>query len=233
LTATRALKWICVFYLFWTKLLAQTVVPITSEPDHHLVLSNDYVRVFQVEVPPKSETFYHQHDYDYLYVAIGDADVTSTRIHEAPVSVELKDGDVELAKGPFAHKAANDSDQPFRNVTIELLHGTGKVICTGRQQGCGLYVCVNTCIAPVIVTERFRADDWIAKKGSGTAPQEGQSLVVALSQLKLSRSSQSGTDQISLKAGDVVWNGDPGTKLQTASNAARFILISFSPAKTQ
>jgi hypothetical protein len=35
---------------------AQTVVPITSEPDHHLAFSNDYVRVFKVEVPPKAET---------------------------------------------------------------------------------------------------------------------------------------------------------------------------------
>jgi hypothetical protein len=118
---------------------AQTVVPITSEPNHHLVISNDYVRVFKVEVPPKTETLYHQHDYDYLYVAIGDADVTSTRLHEKPVSVKLKDGEVEFSKAPFAHKATNNSNQPFRNVTIEILGGIGTPICgiAGREKCCG------------------------------------------------------------------------------------------------
>ena len=114
------------FYVFIvTSTVAQTVVPITSEPSHHLVISNQYVRVFEVEVPPKAETLYHQHDYDYLYVAIGDADVSSVRLNEKPVEVKLKDGDVELAKGPFAHKALNNEDRPFRNVTIELLGGVG------------------------------------------------------------------------------------------------------------
>ena len=119
--------------------LAQTVVPITSEPDHHLVISNDYVRAFRVEVPAKAETLYHQHDYDYLYVAVGDADVTSIRLKEKPVSVHLNDGEVGFSKGPFAHKAMNNSDRPFWNVTIEILGGIGTPICgiAGGKKSCG------------------------------------------------------------------------------------------------
>lgn len=118
---------------------AQDVVPITSEPSHHLAISNSYVRVFKVEVPPHAETLYHQHNYDYLYVTIGDSDVTSTRIREKPVAIKLKDGQVELAKGPFAHKATNNGDKAFRNVTIELLKGVGNPICglAGGDQSCG------------------------------------------------------------------------------------------------
>ena len=131
---------------------AQDVVPITKERNHQLAISNDYVRVFKVEVPPKTETLYHQHDYDYLYVVIGDADVTSTHLHEQPVSAKMKDGEVGFAKGGFAHKALNNADEPFDNVTVELLKGAGKVICgtketrpcAGKNKGSGTALLLDT-----------------------------------------------------------------------------------------
>src|SRR5438128_8042062 len=81
------------------------VVPITQEEHHHLVLENDYVRVFHVEVAPHSETKYHQHDMDYVFVTLGASVVESTRVGEKPVKLELKDGDTRFTKGGFAHKA--------------------------------------------------------------------------------------------------------------------------------
>ena len=97
-----------------------SVVPISKEGHHHLVLDNDYVRVYSVEVAPHSETLYHQHDLDYIFVTLGDSDVDSVRVGEAPVHLLLKDGEVRFTKGGFAHKAVNNSDKPFKNVTIEL-----------------------------------------------------------------------------------------------------------------
>src|SRR5947209_1252293 len=97
---------------------APAVVPITKEPSHHLVLENEYVRVFKVEVPPHAETKYHQHDADYVFVTIGDSDVDSVRVGEKPVRLQLKDGDTRFTKGAFAHKAVNNSDKPFVNVTV-------------------------------------------------------------------------------------------------------------------
>src|SRR5579871_2116879 len=76
----------------------QEVVPITKERNHQLTISNEFTRVFKVEIPPKTETIYHQHDYDYLSVTIGDADVTSTRLNEKPVSGKLRDGEVGFSK---------------------------------------------------------------------------------------------------------------------------------------
>jgi len=108
------------------------IVSITTEPSHHLVLENEYVRVFDVTVAPHSETEYHQHDRDYLYVTLGDADVQSVRVGEKPVEVKLKDGDVQFVKGGFAHKAVNLGDQPFHNITIELKVPTMLQSCTGE-----------------------------------------------------------------------------------------------------
>src|SRR6266404_3256670 len=82
-----------------------TVVPIDHEPMHHLVLENEFVRVFDVTVPPHAETKYHQHDRDYLFVTLGDSSVESTRVGEKPVRLQLKDGETHFTKGGFSHKA--------------------------------------------------------------------------------------------------------------------------------
>jgi hypothetical protein len=96
------------------------VVPIDQEPSHKLVFENEYVRVFSVEVAPRSETKYHRHERDSVGVILGDAEVESVRVGEAPVRLMLKDADANFTKGGFAHKAVNKSDRPFRNVLVEL-----------------------------------------------------------------------------------------------------------------
>jgi hypothetical protein len=96
------------------------VVPVSNEQHHHLVLENEYVRVYSVEVASHAETLYHQHDLDYIFVTLGDSDVDSVRVGEQPAHLLLKDGEVRFTKGGFAHKAVNNSDKPFKNVTIEL-----------------------------------------------------------------------------------------------------------------
>jgi hypothetical protein len=219
-----------------TSTVAQTVVPITSEPSHHLIISNQYVRVFEVEVPPKAETLYHQHDYDYLYVAIGDADVTSFRLNEKPAQVKLKDGDVELAKGPFAHKAVNNGDRPFRNVTVELLGGSGESIC-GHPGGdiCGAfsYWGNGSRQGEVIHTTKVEVNDVWLKGKSGIGPFSYPYLLVAVSDLSLQQSSQNRTTEIAIHAGKAFWNDQLGAKLDNSSGLAKFILIGFPAAKTQ
>lgn len=115
--------------LLSTLLFAQSAVPITREPMHHLALSNEHVRAFKVEVPPKSQTLIHQHDYDYLFVTIGDSDVTSIRADGTRADLKLPDATVSLSRGGFAHRAINNATTPFRNVTIELLKGAGAAVC--------------------------------------------------------------------------------------------------------
>jgi quercetin dioxygenase-like cupin family protein len=119
---------------------APAVVPITKEPAHHLVLENDYVRVFKVEVAPHSETKFHQHDLDYVFVTLGDSDVESVRVGETPVRLQLKDGETRFTKGGFAHKAVNNSDKPFVNVTVELKKGAGMAASCEIKSDDGLCV---------------------------------------------------------------------------------------------
>lgn len=214
---------------------AQDVVPITSEPSHHLAISNSYVRVFKVEVPPHAETLYHQHNYDYLYVTIGDSDVTSTRIREKPVAIKLKDGQVELAKGPFAHKATNNGDKAFRNVTIELLKGAGESVCGHPGEGgCGLFTGWNGGFeGTVIHTSKILAQDIRLRGKVGIGPFREPYLLVAVSDVDLQQASQNGTTPLSVKAGDAFWNEQSEVTLQNLSGQARFIVVSLSVSQTQ
>jgi quercetin dioxygenase-like cupin family protein len=102
---------------------AQTTgeVEITAEPGHHLALENKYVRVFQVEVPPHAATLMYRHRHDYVFVTLGVSEVESDVAGKPPVRLKLQDGETRFTPGNFAHIAKNLSDQPFRNVTIELL----------------------------------------------------------------------------------------------------------------
>src|SRR5216684_7442408 len=104
-------------------LAAQTAteVEITSEPSHHLALENEFIRVFKVEVAPHASTLMHRHRHDYVFVTLCDAQVSNEVEGKPPVDLKLADGETHFVPGNFAHIARNLSDQPFRNVTIELM----------------------------------------------------------------------------------------------------------------
>jgi hypothetical protein len=111
-------------FLFLTAFLPAQSAPeveITAEPHHHLVFTNAQVRVFNVDVPPHSETLLHRHRHDYIYVTLGDSEVVNAVQGKDPVTVKLKDGQTGFLSGGYAHIARNLSAQPFRNVTVEIL----------------------------------------------------------------------------------------------------------------
>jgi hypothetical protein len=116
---------------------APTAVPIPQEPHHHLVLENDYVRVFRVTVPAHESTLLHQHDVPYLYVSLGPADVINAVQGKPEAHLVMADGQLGYSPGHFAHVARNDSDLPFNNVTIELLklQGEPRNICEKIVEG--------------------------------------------------------------------------------------------------
>jgi hypothetical protein len=118
---------ILLFLTFSSTAQSPTAVPIPSEPHHHLVLENDYVRVFRVSVPAHESTLLHQHDVPYLYVSLGPADVINAVQNKPEVRLTMADGQLGFSPGQFAHIARNQSDSPFNNVTIELLHPQGSV----------------------------------------------------------------------------------------------------------
>jgi hypothetical protein len=114
--------------LFSTSLPAQApvAVPLPKEPHHHLVLENDYVRVFRVSLPAHAATLLHQHDVPYLYVSLGPADVVNAVQGRPEARIVMADGQLGYSPGHFAHIARTDAGSTFDNVTIELLKPQGE-----------------------------------------------------------------------------------------------------------
>jgi quercetin dioxygenase-like cupin family protein len=233
---SRAMRaWILspIFFLFFIFTLAtQTVteVEITAEPSHHLVIDNEYVRVFKVEVAPHAATLMHRHRHDYVFVTLGAADISNEVARKSPVELKLADGDTHFSPGNFAHVARNLSDQPFRNVTIELLQDRTSQARwpteMGEQKFRGGYLKI------LFIKDGARVSETYLEPGAMVPSHHhnGPHLTVAVTDLDLrSDVGGGGSIPIIMKAGDVKWV--PGNVTHTVTNTgtkpARLVSVEF------
>jgi quercetin dioxygenase-like cupin family protein len=216
-------------------LAAQTAteVEITSEPSHHLAIDNEYVRVFQVEVAPHTATLMHRHRHDYIAVTLGDAHISNEVEGKPPVEVNLKNGGAGFTAGNFAHIARNLGEQPFRNVTIELMQDE-KLRQTPshwpEQNGEKTFPGGSSKI--LFVKDGVRVSEVNLEPGA-TEPShhhDGPHLAIAVSDLDL-RSDVEGSapTREKLKAGDVRWlpGGYTHTVTNVGKNPARIVAVEF------
>jgi quercetin dioxygenase-like cupin family protein len=218
-------------------------VEITSEPSHHLVFQNEYVRVFDVTVAPKASTLVHRHNYDYIFVTLGDSDVVSVRPGEKPVSLLLKDGEVRYTPGNFAHAAINNSAQPFHNITIELLKPSANVhTCTEAcdvSGGCVGATLARPAACPSTV-RRITSDQWQMslvtlppsswlEKHTHATPH----LVVAVSDLDLTSQTESASSNIKKQPGGLAWvpSGVTHSLTNNGPKPAQFVTLEFKAEK--
>jgi hypothetical protein len=206
---------------------APEAVPIPKEPHHHLVLENDYVRVFRVSVPAHESTLLHQHDVPYLYVSLGPADAINAVQGKPEAHLVMADGQLGYSPGHFAHIARNESDVPFNNVTIELLKPQGEAHnrCASVVAG-PLGTCPNVESAPAAWysaalpggSPLFETDEIVVESGiiGSNAKYEDKrpavsALLIAMdgsqikvSPLRLAHSVQGAPDE-KLRGGEVYW----------------------------
>ena len=100
---------------------------MSAEPDHHLVLSNDYVNAYDVEVPPKGSTLLHQHLYDNIFVVLGADDITNLVEGKASVHLNPTESSVNFGRAPYTQLITNNGTKPFRNVMIEFVQPQSEV----------------------------------------------------------------------------------------------------------
>jgi len=214
---------------------AQTVteVPITSEPSHHLVLENEYVRVFRVEIAPHASTLLHRHSYDYFFVTIGDSHISNEVVGKPPVELHLSDGEVRFSEGNFAHVARNLSDQPFRNDPIELLQDEKLRQTLSRwptEGGDKTFPGGHSKVLLIKDTVRVSEVNLDPKATTPNHHHDGPHLLVAVSDLDLRSDVEAkGSMPITLKAGEVAWldGGLTHTLINSSSQPARFVSFEF------
>jgi len=97
------------------------VIPLASEPHHHLALHNGFVNVYQVEVAPHDSVLLHRHDADAISIMLSDAEVTVHAPGKPDVHQKLTEGQLRLQARGYVHATSIDGDTTYRNVTVELL----------------------------------------------------------------------------------------------------------------
>ncbi len=206
-------------------------VPVAQEPSHHLVLENQYMRTYLVEVPPGKATLLHRHDNDYVFVVLGDAHISNEVFGQPPREQQVKDGDVNFAPGGFAHVARNLGPAPFRNVTIEVLRKStsseGMESSVGRVNGRPV-----TREQTVVATDAVTVTKLEIAPGANLARHrhDRDHMGVAVSALHLKNDVMGkGTSRIEQKPGDVVWikGGFEHTLTNVGKAPARFVAVEF------
>jgi hypothetical protein len=204
---------------FSTNAQAPAAVAIPQEPHHHLVLENEYVRVFRVSVPPHESTLLHQHDVPYLYVSLGPADVINAVQDKPEAHLLMADGQLGYSPGHFAHIARNLSDAPFDNVTIELLKPQGeprnlcaKVAPSAASVGCDKTLGSGSkgefSIEPQLETDEMNSDT-LHLGPELKSPQiavQAESLLVALNDSEIQVDVQGKPTKV-LHGGETIWIG--------------------------
>lgn len=195
----------------WTQ-QAPAPVEITSEPHHHMVLDNAYVRAFAVSVAPKETSLMHHHGLNYLSVSLGDAEFVNTKEGAQPVTAKLKDGDVRFTPAPLVHKVTDAAETPFRNITIEIKEtATNQKACT---ENCNVPVTCEKNVACISITKVMSADQWTVYRltlpPSGSYPQHahaGSFLVVPLSDGDVKIQVQGSPETAGhFETGKITWN---------------------------
>jgi hypothetical protein len=112
-------------------LLAQrpATLEIAKEPHHKLLFENNDYRVFALELQPKAASLPHYHDSNYVVISLEDGLVAISDEGGLASSNKLKAGDVRALFTVGATVIRNAGEQPYRNITVELLaQGAGAVI---------------------------------------------------------------------------------------------------------
>lgn len=225
-----------VFCALATVLLAQTGAPeveVSAEPHHHLTLENKSVRVYYVEVPPHGETLMHWHRHDYFAISLGPAEIVNAVKDKAPADVKLQDGETRFSSATFAHIAKNAGDQPFRNVTIELLEDETLRNSTAKwDEDRGMDILQGGTKQIVFVKDGVRVTEFELQPG-GVVPMHhhiGPHLLVAVSDLDI-RSDVQGQGPMPghLRSGESKWlpGGYSHSITNTGKQPAKFVTLEF------
>jgi hypothetical protein len=234
--------WIAALWILPLSLAAQTmpVIPLSSEPHHHLVFQNNSVNIYDAKTAPGDSLLLHRHDNDAVAIAIGDQTVTVGIPGKPDVHSKNPDGQLRMQRAGYVHSTHVEGDAPYFTVAIELLHPQ-----TGSRNLC----------AVVLSGEPLNCPDGLPKKTAGYSDQPQyesdqtkirlvrvlprqtvsigngthSELIVALDPSQVSAGSQGKPSQ-ELRPGDYAWfdkGSTAGVFANKGDKEARYIELTF------
>ncbi|HWG51528.1 MAG TPA: hypothetical protein VN669_17645 [Candidatus Acidoferrales bacterium] len=214
----------------------QEPVDVSSEPHHHHVIDNMFVRVYDVTVEPNESTLMHHHGHDYLGIFLGDSKFVNKKQDGQSSSASIGDGEVRFAAAPVVHAVEDTATKPFRNITIEIMQPTThEKNCT---ESCEIPVpCASKDKAGCVSVQKLMsADQWsvtrITLPPGSTYPQHthlANFLVVPLTDADMKMRNQNGPEtEVHGKAGEVRWNNPMVHTIRNVGpNTAKVVVLEF------
>jgi len=105
----------------------KNVIAVSDEPHHHLVVDNEYVRAYAVEIGPHQSTLCHLHTLPYLLYVAGEAEIVSTPRNGDTEKHHYFPDYCDFAPAGLEHVVENLLDTPFRNMIFEVMPATEKL----------------------------------------------------------------------------------------------------------
>lgn len=190
-----------------------TWVAVRDEPRHRRRFEDDWVRVYDVLVPPGDTTLYHHHTEDTFYVAVNEATVADTTWGEDEARTGTAPAGTVMCRPhrtrPLIHQVHNVGAAEMRLIGAEL-KATPAVTSTAPLEAAGHSL--------VLERERLRVYELALDPGESTGEVRYgfSSLTVLLTIATLAVRSADGGEQLAVYApADVVWRPQPTTLIIT------------------
>ncbi len=222
------------FLLIVGMLSAVAAGQAANESRYRVILENETVRVYSLELPPRFRAPSFQNAHDVVWVALNDAQVQFALRDKDPVTIGFRSGDARFFRSFATERVVNSDTVTFRAVVVELkARGLSAFAC-----GCGSSAERELCGCP---EAPHLPELWAVGLGkvtfSGTwlGPGEGfrgggardDSLLIAITALDL-RDDDDQPHPLQLKSGEVTWLAAGNHRLRnTGSEPARFISVEF------
>ena len=220
------------------------VLPLSSEPHHHLALHNEYVNVYHVEVKPQDSVLLHRHDVDAISVMLDDAQVVVHAPGKPEAPQKLTGAQVRLQPRGYVHSTLVVGDRVYRNVTVELLvpQENERNLCAPVIAGQALDCPKPPAASPdarQIDEPQFETDQTtvtltrvVAHRGTSQGSASQAQLIVALDDAVVASARNNRAEQV-LHPGDFVWldaGGAPRSLRNDSDKEARYVSFSMKPA---
>lgn len=213
---------------------AQKVVELSEEPHYHLLLENDKVRVFAVNVGPHVETALVRHLNNYLVIHLQESEIAAWNEGESGVVTQrFPQNDIRFYFGGKPRAMRNDTSTEYHSLMIEFLNP--KVTTYGYQAGSGRWTYGSDAIPPPVdpsakfatvmpLAEAIVKDIQLLPDDAYPVPEKAaDELIVALTDLDF----RVGEKRIRKSKEDLLWveAGRQGALINNGSDPSRFVLI--------
>ncbi len=126
---------------------AETATAMEDESHHHLLLQNEKVRVFAVDLGAHESAPLTRHEHNYLVITLGDSEIASWAEGQAGVITYRYDqNDIRFFFGGPARALRNDTPNAYHNLTIEFL--SPKVTTFGYEPKAGKWEYGSSAMLP-------------------------------------------------------------------------------------